>query len=452
MSFIRTMTMLLATSLMMASVGQAATECISKAEMQEIASHFTQFASEAKGDYCLDGSQTANLISALMYLRKTEFLTPMTPSSDELFSGRFGADWYQYFIGRIDDLEVVDSCPKGVGAYVYLFGGKTMYICPMMLTSNFSALDRASIMMHEARHIDGYPHVTCQRGPRAGLQGACDSRIADGGSYAVTVETYAQVAKYGKELHPAVRAYARSSSVIYADEAFDTPTRIQRETQFLAMDKQKHFYRVSLNNGVKSEALGEAPELGKIVMRAQHMILFPDNRNAKAEFLYTENEGSLGQEAGDLAKEYNSFDSAQRATFVDLHIGAQWNARVYGQKARLQCNPRSENTSELALSGTPVGFVYPTGYSRADHSALLLTSSGTMIELGCNNGQAYSRPSTKTFDRTFKRVYKVGDKVLALTPSGELFEIRGERSMALSTPLNGSIYEIAPNQTFDFYN
>ena len=74
--------------------------------------------------------------------------------------------------------------------------------------------------MHEARHIDGYPHITCSKGPRKGLQGACDNRITDTGSYDVTVETYAQMAEYSPNLHPALRAYSKASAVIYADEAF----------------------------------------------------------------------------------------------------------------------------------------------------------------------------------------------------------------------------------------
>ena len=157
----------------------ASADCIAQSEMKVIASHFNQFANLTNADFCNDNSQNWHLLSSIMFMRKTQFSQTMPPSKDELFTGRFAKSWYDYFIGRINNLEVVSSCPKGVIAYVYMFGDKTMYTCPAALTNSFSSLDRASVMMHEARHIDGFPHITCSKGARQGLQGACDKKIAD---------------------------------------------------------------------------------------------------------------------------------------------------------------------------------------------------------------------------------------------------------------------------------
>ena len=218
-----------------------AADCVSQADMQDIASHFQQFSNLAGSQYCYDGSQTSHLIEALMFMRNNKWAASMPKSTDQLFSGTFASDWFGYFTGRINELSVESSCPKGVGAFVYGWGGNTMYVCPMMLTDNFVAVDRASVMMHEARHIDGYPHITCSRGPRAGLGGACDNRITDTGSYDVTVETYAQMAEYAPNLHPALRAYSKASAVIYADEAFDTPVSIDRTEKFVLLTNKKEF-------------------------------------------------------------------------------------------------------------------------------------------------------------------------------------------------------------------
>ena len=65
------------------------TNCVSQAEMKEIAKHFSQFAPQANAEYCLDGSTTANLISSLMFMRHTAFAPKMNPSKDDLFTGRF---------------------------------------------------------------------------------------------------------------------------------------------------------------------------------------------------------------------------------------------------------------------------------------------------------------------------------------------------------------------------
>jgi len=427
-----------------------AADCISRAEMQDIASHFTQFKSLANQDFCYDGSQTSNLLMSLMFMRKTEFSADMKPSTDELFSGRFANSWYQYFIQRIGDINVQSSCPKGVGAYVYGFGD-TMYVCPMMLTQNFSALDRASVFMHEARHMDGYPHITCKQGPRKGLQGACDSRIADGGSYAVTVETYAQIAKYAQNLHPALKAYSMVSAATYADETFDTPARVSKAPELLVMSRAQDFYSLNLENRQASTTLGKSPALGHIVMRAQHMILFPDDKTLPARYVFAKNEGEIQQSAGDASLEYNSQTPEQRAQWVDLYIGAQWTAKVYTQKIKFTCDPKSDSASEISLpSGEQSsGILHLAGYNRAALSSFLATSSGKILEFGCQSLKPFLRASSVQLDRTFKRIHKVGNRLVGLS-EGSLYELSSNGSQLIRSNLDGQIHEIAPRNRYEF--
>lgn len=430
-----------------------AADCVSKAEMTEIASHFGQFRDLAKKDFCFDGSQTSNLIATIMFMRKTAFAADMPRSSDELFSGRFLQSWYNYFIGRIDDLDVQSSCPKGVGAYVYGFGN-TMYICPMMLTDSFSALDRASVFMHEARHIDGYPHTTCSKGARKGLQGACDVRISDGGSYAVTVETYAQLAKYATDLHPALKAYSLASAVTYADEAFEVPARVDRQDQLLLMSTAKSFFSLDVAKSNRVEVLGQAPALGHIVSRAQHLILFPDDKTLPAKYLFAKNEGEIAQSAGEAALEYNSQTPAQRAELVDLHISAQWAAKIYADKLKFSCDPRAATVTEVKLNGVQaVGILYVNGYDRTSRLNYLMANDGNVYEFGCSDSaRAFVRASSLKLDKNFKRVHKVGNIVVGLTYDGHLFQIDGTKVTAIPTSIDGQIHEIAPRQSYGFFD
>lgn len=429
-----------------------AEDCVSQAEMREISSHFTQFRDLAKNEFCYDGSQTSNLIATIMFMRKTAFEADMKRSSDELFSGRFSQSWYNYFIGRINDLDVQSNCPKGVGAYVYGFGN-TMYICPMMLTDSFSSLDRASVFMHEARHIDGYPHTTCSKGARKGLRGACDVRISDGGSYAVTVETYAQLAKYATDLHPALKAYSLASAVTYADETFEYPARVDRQAELLVVSKTKEFFSLDVTKSNRVEALGQIPELGHIVNRAQHLILFPADKNLPARYVFTKNEGEISQAAGEAALEYNSQTPVQRAELVDLHIGAQWTAKVYKDKLRFACDPRSATTTDMALSGTQaVGVLYLNGYDRTSRLNYLMATDGNVYEFGCSeSSRAFLRPSTVKVDKNFKRVHKVGTMVVGLTYDGHLFQLDGTKATPITTSVDGQIDEIAPRESYGFF-
>jgi hypothetical protein len=426
-------------------------DCIAKSELQVIASHFPQFSSLANADFCNDDSQNWHLLSSIMFMRKTEFSQTMTPSQDELFSGRFAKSWYDYFIGRINELNVVDNCPKGVIAYVYSFGGNTMYVCPLALTNSFSSLDRASVMMHEARHIDGFPHITCTHGARKGISGACDTNIAKGGSYAVTVETYAQLAKYAVGIHPAMKAYAKSSAVIYADEAFETPVKIGRKENLLALTNTLDFHSLDLQTK-EVKQLGKSIAAGHIIRRGQHMILFPTDKTIKAQYVFANNEGQISQSPSDLVTEYNAGTPEQKANLVDMHIAAQWTARVYKNSVTLVCDPTSPASKSLALPAgqTAAGLIYPNGYARDAYTALLTTEGGDILEIGCVNKQPSLKASAVKFDQAYSRIYKANNEVYALA-AGNLFKLEAGRSVPLSTTLDGSIIEIVPQETFDFF-
>lgn len=429
----------------------SAAECVPQAEMQIIAQHFTQFRNLANADYCYDGSPTSGLIQALEFMRTTKYAPGMPKSTDELFSGAFADDWWEYFIGRIDEFDVQSSCPKGVGAYVYMFGN-TMYVCPMLLTDNFTALDRTSVMMHEARHIDGFPHVTCQRGPRSGIDGACDERISDQGSYAVSVETYAQLGAYATDLHPALRAYAAAAAVNYADEAFDIPGQIERAGGFLLMTTGKEFYRLAADGSAALTRLGDTPALGHMVQRSHLLILFPDDKSLPAQFVFAHNEGEIQQAAGDIALEYNGQTPQERANLVDVHLAGRWNTRVYRNHILFACDPHSERTEDLPLTNqVAAGILYLSGYDRSSSSAHLITEDGSILEMGCQSGRAFVKPALISMDQKYKRVQKSGNEVLGLTAEGRLFRLSGNSSTPLVTSVEGRIHDLVPTESYQFF-
>jgi hypothetical protein len=138
---------------------------------------------------------------------------------------------------------------------------------------------------------------------------------------------------------------------------------------------------------------------------------------------------------------------------VDIHIGAQWNARLYKDKVRFACDPRAATTKDVALNGaSPIGIVYPSGYDRAAKMALVTTQSGKVLEIGCNGTNAYAKDSTVTLDQKYKSIHKAGNLVLGLTMDGQLREIQGNSSRPFSLGgLDGNIVEIAPNQSVAFF-
>lgn len=430
-------------------------ECIPRAEIIEIAKHFTQFSRFTKNDFCNDDSKDWHLISSIVFMRQTQFDAIMPVSKDGLFSGKFAKGWYNYFINRINKFEVVSECAKGVIAYVYATAGdKTMYTCPAALTDRFSSLDRASVMMHEARHLDGFPHITCTHGARQGLRGACDTRISTGGSYGVTVETYAQLGKYAQGIHPALKAYAKLSSVVYADEAFEEQVNIDRTENLLVLTKSLDFYQVDLSNNTVTK-LGQAPQEGKIIKRSQHLIIFPNDKSQIAQYVFPRNEGQIAQSPMDFVSEYNASTPSEKAEFVDIHVGAQWNAKAFKTKISLVCDPATKKSKEFQLpkGQIPENFIYPEGYSRDKYKVLLTTDAGNIYELSCLNKVASLKSSTVRFDSNFKRIYKVNSNLLGLGSDGKIYKIVKGVSSEVSLPLlEDEVIEIASEQSFTFFN
>lgn len=433
-----------------------ASSCLTAQEMTELAQDFNQFRDLAdKGGYCYDGSDESGLIASLMFLKKTQFANQMDRSPDELFSGRFASDWYGYFKKRIRRVVIEKSCQRGVGAFVYM-KNPVMFVCPFLMTSRFSALDRASVMMHEARHIDGYGHITCSRGPRAGMRGACDPRISDGGSYAVTVETYSQAAKYASSLHPAIRAFARAAAVTYAEETFETPARVNRQAELTLLTETGEFVTATIaqRGDLQFQKEGQTPYLGRINMRANQMILFPSDRTQFACAVFAQNQGETGFDPDELVATYNQLSPAERSEWVDIHSSTQWSAVLRTGSIELKCNPTSHQTQSVSVQADgPVGTVYPSGYSRSAASAHFMARSGRIYEYGCDRKKkAFVRATSLGFDQQYTRVLKVGAWTYGLRADGELFLIQGRASRPLSPAGLDRIIEMVPTGRFQFFD
>lgn len=362
--------------------------CVSAQDINEIVSAFSQFKHLKGKEFCYDNSADSALIEAIMFMRSTQFETSMPVSQDELFSGKFAASWWKYFIGRINKFSIETNCPPGAAAYVQgFFGGKTMYVCPLMLKGTMTALDRASIYMHEARHIDGYAHMTCSHGVRKGINGACDQNIKDSGSYAVTVETYAQLGKYAKDIHPALKSYAKASSIVYSIEAFEDTVDIERADNFMLLTQDKQFHELSVDGGVKLETRGVISDLGRLMVRGFYYILYPNDKSLPAKYVFTDDEGDLPQAPGPDAVDYNAETPDGKAKWVAVHYGGSWGVRLFTDRLMFKCNSQDPATKDIALSASakPVSFIYPNGYARANLLAYLMMENGQVMEVGCSS-------------------------------------------------------------------
>jgi hypothetical protein len=394
--------------------------CISAADMTQIAQDFKQFASLSGKEYCFDGSQNSYLLAGINYIRKVQFTQPMANSPDELFTGKFASSWNTYLTRLIKTFKIESTCPQGAIAYVQsFFHQNTMHVCPMALTNAFTPLDLASVFMHEARHIEGYGHVTCAQGPRAGLQGACDKKISDAGSYAVTVETYAQLGQYGKDIHPAFRAIAQASSLIYAAEAFQVPVRINQEEAFLALTADKKIHHISSDLKAVRE-VGVTAQVGHIAKSKMGLMFIPENKNQPMTRIFPNGEIQAA------TIEYNDLSAVARANVVDYYFAWTWNARVDKNKVTFFCDKRQRPTQSSVVNfsgGQALSVVYPEGYSPDKNYAFVTTTNG-LVKISCEGMQGkIAASSDLQIDADLKRVHKANATTIGLTNDGEIVQL-----------------------------
>lgn len=392
--------------------------CISAADMTQIAKDFKQFESFSGKEYCNDGSEEAYLLAGIHYIRKVQFTQPMTNSSDDLFNGTFAGDWYKYTTNLVKTFAIEKSCPQGVIAFVYgFFHQNTMHVCPLALTPAFTPLDLASVFMHEARHIEGYPHVTCSQGPRAGLNGACDKKISDAGSYAVTVETYAQLGAYGKDIHPAYRALAQASSFIYAAEAFQTPVTINKEEAFLALTADREMYQIDANLKT-ANLIGKTENYGHFAKSKMGLLFLPEDKNQAMVKIFPTGDVSP------VAIEYND-NVATRSSVVDYYFAWSWNARVEKTKVKFFCDKRQNpaQANEVQLDSEAVSIVYTEGYSPEKNYAFVNTTNG-VVKISCDGATGkITAANNVAVDADVKRVHKAANTIVGLTNDGELLNL-----------------------------
>jgi hypothetical protein len=183
------------------------------------------------------------------------------------------------------------------------------------------------------------------------------------------------------------------------------------------------------------------------------MILLPDDKAQGSSYVFARGEGQIAQAAGDLAAEYNAQTPAQRADLVDMHIAAQWSARVYRDHVGFMCDPTNSVIQDVPLAGrVPASLVYPEGYDRASGSVDLVLDSGAMVELGCSAKKAFVRASSRSLDQKYKRVYKSGSETVGLRADGRLFKLNGTSSTPLQTSADGQIHELVPNENYSFFD
>lgn len=123
--------------------------------------------------------------------------------------------------------------------------------------AQLSSLGRVGVVLHEARHTEGYRHIPCNFGPYAGADlDACDSEFNYGGSHAVEMEYYARVVVFGENFHPLYKKMARLMAMGRSNFVFNKKIIKPREALFLIRKDRPEGLLIDGNNLYLREIAG----------------------------------------------------------------------------------------------------------------------------------------------------------------------------------------------------
>lgn len=135
--------------------------------------------------------QLLDILMFLYYTDTSDTAGPVNVNGHQL--NIIGTSPYTFFKERVKKIiydESKDSyCAReDVSSFGYSNYGSEIYLCPFFFSADLAKVTRAAAILHEARHSEGFHHVTCQSGDKAGAHDSCDSSLEFNGSYAVALE------------------------------------------------------------------------------------------------------------------------------------------------------------------------------------------------------------------------------------------------------------------------
>lgn len=202
------------------------------------------------GDFgCIDKAKAESYVSAFgINIESFGGLELCDPSVDskKLFNdlrlveeGRFAGNQENLFIRNFVDRDnyfnwlrgETRGIERGSGipyATAYNSGG---YFTMQDGWAKLSTLGRVGTVIHEARHTEGYGHVTCNHGPYMDTWvSGCDRSVEGAGSHSIEMEYYARVVVQGANFHPVYREMARLMLLARSNFVFNTNPLTAKDT------------------------------------------------------------------------------------------------------------------------------------------------------------------------------------------------------------------------------
>lgn len=246
---------------------------------------------------------------------------------------------------RFENEETAHFCLNpGVAAFVDVKMPNTIRVCPSYSDVG-SNLVLAQILLHEARHVDGHPHVLCGQGEFAnGWVYACDEKIEDQGSYAVGAE-FLKVVIQSEGLPESLRNEARG--LLFADliSRFNQlPFGLKRGALLKSRAGAAYFY--DGHQKIEITAGGEGSLKNSLIVSRSGQPAFFEKETGAVSTLHVGQ--ALLETLGDFAHLFRkSFQSKPWSQLLDVYYGKSYACFLFPSK--LHCGKHGEPDKSFAL-------------------------------------------------------------------------------------------------------
>lgn len=307
------------------------------------------------------------------------------PKSISVVSQEGAGNFFKKRIAVID-IETtlgVHGCVSGTVAYVSPNEHNEMHICAPNLSLYDSDLMTSYVLIHEARHTEGYSHVHCTHGAYGAYDritpgaGSCDDSFENQGSYGVGAGFMADI--YSSTQDPVLKQEARSNLVTDFIERFNKlPLNIH---QGLAAHSETG--EVSFFDGSTKNTLFMANPRAFLVYRLDIPVVFDAAANTVKSYYYST---QLQDTPGPYAMRFTQkFSAAERDSLKDVYSGNLHNFRCLLFDTKVVCRSSNSDTEpelEIPLTIKPVQFLLTENSVLVDSGLLMIVAEdGSLAEL-----------------------------------------------------------------------
>lgn len=328
-----------------------------------------------KPDFCDPDNLAYHVAKALLFTKSVGKLNGS--ALDKSGQGFLSNDPYQFFSRRIRSIQFEpdgEDCSDVMNAYVDAAEdiGKSdgvMHVCQSLAKLDDYFI--SSVLIHEARHEEGYHHVPCHHGfYMAPGQRSCDESYSSGGSYAIQAEYLIKTSRSSR-VDPSIRQNSRANAIELLAERFNQlPLGLQKGAVLLTQGSEDSYSDVLFYDGKTTTPLG--PQL------ASTDRLYPVNGYLKVYNVSTKTQVTYadGIHPGPI-KTNLDYRGSEAGQFIDTYASSMTTCNLFTHG--VDCSFSGKRVILPIKDFTPIGF----------WSYVPLNSSDNAVRIASKEGRVY---------------------------------------------------------------